>query len=117
MITLNNIHSLTDFKRNTSAYVEKIKQTKSPLVLTVNGEAELVVQSAKAYQELLDRIHQIEEELKKAKLESLQSAIAVGAKQLESGEYVEYNEESLATLGEEIKARGRRRRQAQNGDV
>jgi prevent-host-death family protein len=117
MITLDNIHSLTDFKRNTSAYVEKMKDTKAPLVLTVNGEAELVVQSAKAYQELLDRIHQIEEELKKAKLESLQSTIAVGAKQIESGEYVEYNEESLPTLSEEIKARGRRRRQAQNGDV
>jgi len=32
-----------------------MKETKAPFVLTVNGEAELVVQSAKAYQELLDR--------------------------------------------------------------
>lgn len=117
MITLNNIHSLTDFKRNTSAYVEKMKETKAPLVLTVNGEAELVVQSAKAYQELLDRIRQIEEELKKTKLESLQSAIATGVEQIERGEYVEYDEESLTTLSKDIKARGRRRRQAQNGDV
>lgn len=117
MITLDNIHSLTDFKRNTSAYIEKMKETKSPLVLTVNGEAEFVVQSAKAYQELLDRIRQIEEELKRAKLEALQSAIAFGAEQIESGEYVEYNEESLAAFSKDIKARGRRRRQAQNADV
>ena len=94
-----------------------MKETKAPLVLTVKGEAELVVQSAKAYQELLDRIRQIEEELNRAKLEALQSAIAVGVKQIESGEYVEYNEESLATLSEDIKARGRRRKQAQDGDA
>ncbi|HEY9637237.1 MAG TPA: type II toxin-antitoxin system Phd/YefM family antitoxin [Coleofasciculaceae cyanobacterium] len=117
MIILDNIHSLTDFKRNTSAYVEKMKDTKAPLVLTVNGEAELVVQSAKAYQELLDRIRQIEEELKRAKQEALQSAITIGVKQIESGEYVEYNEESLATLSEDIKARGRKRKQAQDGDA
>lgn len=117
MITLDNIHSLTDFKRNTSAYVEKMKDTKAPLVLTVNGEAELVVQSAKAYQELLDRIRQIEEELKRAKLEALQSAIATGVEQIERGEYVEYDEESLTTLSKDIKARGRRKRLAQDGDV
>jgi prevent-host-death family protein len=117
MITLGNIHSLTDFKRNTSAYVEKMKDTKAPLVLTVNGKAELVVQSAKAYQELLDHIRQIEEELKRAKQEALQSASAVGVKQIETGEYVEYNEESLVALGKDIKARGRRRRQAQDSDA
>jgi prevent-host-death family protein len=116
MIILDNIHSLTDFKRNTSAYVEKMKDTKAPLVLTVNGEAELVVQSAKAYQELLDRIRQIEEELKRAKQEALQSAIAVGAKQIESGEYVEYSQQSLAALSRDIKARGRRRRLAHDGE-
>ncbi len=117
MITLNNIHSLTDFKRNTSAYIEKIKETKAPLVLTVNGEAELVVQSAKAYQELLDSIRQIEEELKRVKLEALRTAIAVGVQQIESGEYVEYNEESLAALSKDIKARGRRRKLAQDGEL
>ena len=62
-------------------------------------------------------IRQIEEELKRAKLEALQSAIAVGVKQIETGEYVEYNEESLVALGKDIKARGRRRRQAQDSDA
>ncbi|MGK7940400.1 MAG: type II toxin-antitoxin system prevent-host-death family antitoxin [Crocosphaera sp.] len=37
-----NIRSLTDFKRNTSELVENIKRTKHPIVLTVNGKAELV---------------------------------------------------------------------------
>ncbi len=72
MITLDNIHSLTDFKRNTSAFVEKMKQSKAPIVLTVNGEAELVVQDAKAYQELLDRIYRAEETLRNCNLGTLQ---------------------------------------------
>jgi PHD/YefM family antitoxin component YafN of YafNO toxin-antitoxin module len=53
MITPENIHSLTDFKRNTSVYVEKMKESKAPIVLTINGEASLIVQDAQAYQELL----------------------------------------------------------------
>ncbi len=72
MITPENIHSLTDFKRNTSSYVEKMKESKAPLVLTVNGEAELVVQDARAYQELLNRLSCAEEELRSLKLEVLQ---------------------------------------------
>jgi prevent-host-death family protein len=72
MITPDNIHSLTDFKRNTSLYIEKMKESKFPIVLTVNGEAELVVQDAQAYQELLDRIYCTEEELRNLKLEALQ---------------------------------------------
>ena len=49
-----DIHSLTDFKRRTGEFVEQMKQTGHPLVLTVNGKAELVVQDAASYQELLD---------------------------------------------------------------
>lgn len=75
MISPENIHSLTDFKRNTSAYVEKMKESKAPIVLTVNGEASLIVQDAQAYQELLTRIYQAEDELQSLKLEVLQSDI------------------------------------------
>ena len=49
-----DIRSLTEFKRNTTELVENLKRTKHPLVLTVNGKAELVVQDAQSYQELLD---------------------------------------------------------------
>jgi prevent-host-death family protein len=55
-----DIHSLTDFKRNTSEYVKQMKETKCPVVLTVNGKAELVVQDAESYQALLDTIERIE---------------------------------------------------------
>ena len=40
------IESLTNFKRNTREYLERIKESGHPLVLTVNGKAEVVVQDA-----------------------------------------------------------------------
>jgi prevent-host-death family protein len=55
-----DIHSLTEFKRNTTEFLQRIKQTKHPLVLTVNGKAELVVQDAESYQELLDAAELVE---------------------------------------------------------
>ena len=56
----NDIRSLSDFKRNTVALLDRLRETGSPLVLTVNGKAELVVQDAAAYQALLDRVETIE---------------------------------------------------------
>jgi PHD/YefM family antitoxin component YafN of YafNO toxin-antitoxin module len=49
-----NIHSLSDFQRNAKDHIRKLKRSGKPAVLTVNGEAEVVVQSAEAYQKLLD---------------------------------------------------------------
>ncbi|MBD6619771.1 type II toxin-antitoxin system Phd/YefM family antitoxin [Komarekiella sp. 'clone 1'] len=76
MINLEQIHSLTDFKRNVKQFLERIKATKSPLVLTVNGKAEVVVQDASAFQEMIDRLERAEEELRQLKLEALQRDIA-----------------------------------------
>jgi prevent-host-death family protein len=47
-----DIHSLTDFKKNTSELINQLKRTGEPVVLTINGKAELVVQDADAYQKL-----------------------------------------------------------------
>ena len=54
VIDLAQIHSLSDFQRNTKDHLRKLKKTGKPAVLTVNGQAEVVVQSAEAYQKLLD---------------------------------------------------------------
>lgn len=56
----NDIRSLSDFKRNTVELLDQLRKTGHPLVLTVNGKAELVVQDAAAYQALLDRVDTIE---------------------------------------------------------
>jgi len=55
-----DVHSLTDFKRNTTEYIQQLKDTKKPVVLTVNGKAEIVVQDAESYQLLLDKIEEVE---------------------------------------------------------
>lgn len=56
----NDIRSLSDFKRKTSELIARLKSTGDPLVLTINGRAEVVVQDAEAYQGLLDRVETIE---------------------------------------------------------
>ena len=55
-----DIQSLSNFKRNTSGFIEQMKQTGQPVVLTVNGKAEIVVQDAISYQKLLDKIENLE---------------------------------------------------------
>jgi prevent-host-death family protein len=61
MVNLSqDIHPLTDFKRNTSNFMSQMKKTRRPVVLTVNGKAELVVQDAEGYQQILDRLERFE---------------------------------------------------------
>lgn len=55
MLDLTNTTSLSEFSRNTRAHIEWLKETGQPELLTVNGEAAVVVQSAAAYQELMRR--------------------------------------------------------------
>ena len=55
-----DIHPLTDFKRNTPEFLRRLKENGHPLVLTVNGKAEIVVQDAKSYQQLLDLAERLE---------------------------------------------------------
>ncbi len=60
-----DIQSLSTFKRNTNKMIEQIKSRGNPLILTVNGKAEIVVQDAEAYQKLLDKIACLEHLVKK----------------------------------------------------
>jgi prevent-host-death family protein len=47
-----DIHSLTDFKRNTPEFLKRLRETGEAVVLTINGKAALVVQDARSYQKL-----------------------------------------------------------------
>ena len=60
MLNLEDIYSLTDFQRNTREHVRRLQESRRPTVLTVNGRAEVVVQDAASYQELLERIERAE---------------------------------------------------------
>lgn len=76
MLDTDNINSLSDFNRNAREHIERLKESGDPEILTVNGKAELVVQDAAAYQELL----------KKAQFAETVKAIRAGMKAHERGE-------------------------------
>lgn len=76
MIDLREVRSVTEFQRNLKGYVGRLKKKGTPLVLTVNGRAELVVQNAESYQEMLDRLERAE----------TVAAIREGIQQFERGE-------------------------------
>jgi prevent-host-death family protein len=82
MIDLREVRSVTEFQRHVKDYVGRLKKKKSPLVLTVNGRAELVVQDAQSYQELLDRLERAE----------AITAIRQGIAQFERGEGIPLEE-------------------------
>jgi PHD/YefM family antitoxin component YafN of YafNO toxin-antitoxin module len=54
------IDSLTNFKRKTPAFLDQLRQSGQPVVLTINGKAELVVQDAASYQQLLEVVDRLE---------------------------------------------------------
>ena len=54
MNIIRDIKTLSLFKRDASKIIKQIKATKEPVILTVNGKAEVVVQDAESYQERLD---------------------------------------------------------------
>jgi len=82
MIDLRNVRSVTEFQRNIKDYVGRLKRRKIPLVLTVNGRAELVVQDAESYQEMLDRLERAE----------TLGAIQKGMEQFDRGEGIALDE-------------------------
>jgi hypothetical protein len=67
MIALQDIRSLTDFQRNTKSHLRRLKSSGRPEVLTVNGRAELIVQDAAAFEDMLDAIRGIQRGLDEMK--------------------------------------------------
>ena len=92
MIDLSqDIQPLTDFKRNTSEFMKQMKQTRRPVVLTVNGKPALVVQDAASYQKILERLERFE----------VVEAIRVGIEASERGR-VKPARQALAELQEKL---------------
>ena len=51
-----DIRPLTEFKRNTARFMNHLKNTGRPSILTVNGKPALVVMDAQAWQEAQEQI-------------------------------------------------------------
>ncbi len=57
---VEDIRSLSEFKRNSHELMQQLRESGRPMVVTVNGNAQVVVQDASSYQKLLDRVEAIE---------------------------------------------------------
>jgi prevent-host-death family protein len=83
MLDINrDINSLSNFKRNTSDFIRQLKETGHPVVLTINGKAELVVQDTASYQKLIELAERAEE------LEALRVSI----EEMRAGKFVPVEE-------------------------
>jgi PHD/YefM family antitoxin component YafN of YafNO toxin-antitoxin module len=80
-IDVKDIRSVTDFQRNAKTHITRLKKTKAPMVLTVNGSASVVVQDASTYQHLLDHVEALEER------QNFIAAINEGLKDFEEGRF------------------------------
>lgn len=85
-----DIDSLSNFKRDTSGFLERLKESGEPVVLTINGKAEIVVQDAGSYQRLLEASEQIKsleflreslEEVDSGRTQPMRKAVASLGKQ------------------------------------
>jgi prevent-host-death family protein len=56
-----DIHSVNDFKKNTSELINQLKETGEPVFLTIDGRPELVVQDAASYQRLIELAEEAQE--------------------------------------------------------
>jgi hypothetical protein len=68
MIRPEDIGSLTDFARNTKAHLRRLKRSGRAELLTVNGKAEVVIQNANAYQQLIEELERLKRERHEGKL-------------------------------------------------
>ncbi len=62
MFQVKDIHPVSDFSRKPAETIKRLKITKRPEILTVNGSSAVVIQDAQAYEEtmaLLDSLKYI----------------------------------------------------------
>jgi prevent-host-death family protein len=81
MLDVNSdINSLSNFKRNTPEFLRQLKETGHPVVLTINGKAELVVQDTASYQRLMELAERAERmDVLKASLDEMKAGKVIPA--------------------------------------
>ena len=55
-----DIRTLSEFKRNTTRLLRQLRKTGEPIILTLNGKAEVVMVNARAFQKLQQALHRWE---------------------------------------------------------
>ena len=52
MFSSQDIHTVTDFSRKPAEHINRLRESKRPAILTVNGKAAVVVQDAESYEKM-----------------------------------------------------------------
>lgn len=60
MIQPSDIHTLTEFKRDSTRLIDKLDESGRPAVLTVEGKAKVVVLGVEAFEKLAAAVEHIE---------------------------------------------------------
>ena len=78
MFNPDDIHSLTDFQRNAKSFLRRLRKSRRPELLTINGKAAVVVQDADAFAAMIARLEQA----------YVNEAVRVGMEQMDAGKVI-----------------------------
>ena len=74
MLDSRQTHSMSDFVRNPKQHVARLKETRTPEVLTVNGRAEVVMLDTETHENMVEQLHsQREKEIAAARAHMAQA--------------------------------------------
>lgn len=54
MFSSNNIHTITEFSRNTAEHLKRLATSKQPELYTHNGKPSVVIQDAESYERMAE---------------------------------------------------------------
>ena len=80
-----DIRPLSEFRANAAAFIEQVRSTKRPMVITQHGKSSAVILDVQEYESLLDKIELFQE-------------IQVAESQLQQGLGIEHEEAKKKTL-------------------
>ena len=84
MNIIDDIKPISFLKQKTSEIVNRVKTTKQPTFITINGNVELVIQDAESYQEMVNSMYSLSE--------NDISKIKAGLKEVEEGKGISADE-------------------------
>ena len=80
-----DVRSLSEFKAKAGSFIEKVRRTKRPIVLTQNGKSAAVLIDVSEYESLLEKLELLTE-------------IKVAEAQLERGEFLDHEEAKMKVM-------------------
>jgi prevent-host-death family protein len=57
----DDVRPLSEFRANVAAFVQRVRKTRRPMVLTQHGRSAAVLVDVEAYEELLDRVELLQD--------------------------------------------------------